>query len=162
MGNLLSICCCNFGIPSSGVKASQNIEIYVASEAFLINNRSRNNLVFERSLFSGTQRSSLRIILTLFQSKSNSQSLSKIGPGVLPPGTEKITFLLSSIDDDKSDARVCVTCETKTSLSLYSKKLIKVFDANFDLHALEELNYPAGQNSHSHKVLGHRFFLSIL
>ena len=113
--------------------------------------------MFERSLLSGTQRSSFKSILTLFQSKSNSQSLSKIGPGVLPPGTEKIVFFLSCIDADKSEARICATLETKSSLSLYSKKSINVFRATCGLHAPKGSGYPADQNFDYHKVLERRF-----
>ena len=161
IGKFGSIRFFNLGIPSSGVIVSEYIEIYVAKVAFLISSLSRSNLVFDRSLLSGTHRSSFKIILTLLQSKSNSQSLSKIGPGVLPPGTENITFSLSLIDAIKSEARIFATLETNSSLSLYSKKSVTVFRATCGHHAPKGSNYPQVQSSHYHMVSERLFFQSI-
>ena len=61
-----------------------------AAAARFTNKRLRNSLVLERSLVSGTQRSSLSITSTLAQSILASQRTSKIAPGVLPPGTMRL------------------------------------------------------------------------
>ena len=56
--------------------------------------RSRSSRVFERSLSSGTQRSSVSITSTRPQSSSTAQRSSKTGPGEVPPGTAKVDPLV--------------------------------------------------------------------
>ena len=97
-----------------------------ADDALPTNKRSLKSFVLERSFVSGTQRSSLSMISTRAHSISAVQSASKIGPGVLPPGTTKTArfFFLSAAR--KSASILWARLIARNSLSGYSIKKLTI------------------------------------
>ena len=118
-------------MPCSGVSAPVYSGTKVAAAASLRSSSALTSAALERSLLSGTQRSSTRVTRTRDQSSAACESCSKKCFGVLPPDTASSALPRCSMPS----RRCCATRSASAAASAWQSVKLWVAIFNIGIHS---------------------------
>ena len=141
--------------PSPGDNPARKNGMNRAAAARSFRRCSRTSRALDRGSFSSTHRSSVSMTSTRSQSRSVALSISKIGPGVDPPGTANDTRSLPESADFSLPASLLATFMTSISRSAYSMMFMGIPFAIHGHRAASFHLHPWAPQSRCHRALAH-------